>query len=264
MKYSITLLVFLLLLLIIDSCKKDSTTPLKTKSEITIDFQGGFESDNIKIMVDGNLTLENTLSTDPHNGFAYRYEDYFDEGNHKLKIDVNDTLAVIDTLLNMQNSVFCSVILDRLQSKLLFKIINVLPTYEHQPLNDLEKLDINVLSVFGHQWFYYPLPPDPITIKIALYFESLINYKVIHGIDFINAKIYKSNDQFIGEFDLIPWYDVNLYPLEADTVTIVKVDEDSLPFQAPCGEYFYVTFDIQDQYDNILSMKTDSTIFTSD
>lgn len=258
------LLVLLSLSIIIKSCKRDSTTPLKIKSELTIDFQGGFESDKIQIFVDGILTLNDTISTAPHNGFAYRFEDHFDEGNHIFRINVDDTLAVIDTLLNLKHSVFCIVILDRLQGKLLFRIIDKLPTYENQSLNDLEKLGINVLSVFGHQSFYYPPPPDPIIIKIELYFESLINYKVIDDIDFINAKIYKTNDQLIGEFDLIPLYDVNVYPLEADTVTAVKVAEDSQPFQAPCWEHFYVTFDIRDQYNNILSMKTDSTLFTSD
>jgi len=247
------------------NCNDNSTNPESdTKSHIVIDFQGGFEQDQIQLSINDNVLFNDKLTTDPSLSFAYRYEKTLIKKENQLKISVNNTEAVLDTNLFINDSIFCGIIYDRLNQIILFSINDHIPIYKDYGLSDLSKLEMSLISLEGYASFFPVHPPDPIHVKVILLFRNLSQYQIIDRIDFNDGKMFKSSGEYVGDFDLWPWYDVNVYPLQPDTITIVKVQSNNLPFEAPCYEYFYVSFYIEDQYHNRMLVTTDSSYYDCD
>lgn len=256
-------IIVLVLLLICQSCDEHSVDNIEENFVLMIDFQGGFDHDRVKILLDGDFALDKNITTNPVTSLAYEFVRTVLNGQIQLQIFVNEKMS-LDTNLVITDSLFSGAIYDRLNKKLLYSILDHKPVYEQQFFNDLNKLEIKVLSVYGYASFFPIHPPDPIDLRIVMTFKSLAEYQIIDGIEFKEGKIYSSLGEFISDLNLTSWPEVNVYPLHTDTITVAKIREDSLPFEAPCREYFYVTYFVEDKYHNRKFFETDSSYFGCD
>ncbi len=256
-------IIVLVLFLFYHGCDDHSVDNVVENFVLTIDFQGGFDHDQVRILLDGDFALAKNLTTNPVTSIAYEFVQTVTNNQIHLQIFFNEKMS-LDTNLVITDSLFSGAIYDRLNKKLLYSILDHKPVYEQQFINDLTKLEITILSVYGYASFFPEHPPDPIGIRVVMTFKNLAEYQILDGIEFNEGKIYSSMGEFIGNFYLTPWPEVNVYPLHTDTITVVKILEDNLPFEAPCYEYFYVTYYVEDKYQNRKFFQTDSTFFGCD
>ena len=245
------------------SCEKHSVNDVVENFVLTIDFQGGFDQDQVKILLAKDIVFNDRITTNPTTSLAYHYEQTIIDSQVHLQILVNEETS-LDTNLVITDSLYCGIIYDSLNKKLIYSILDKKPIYEIQLLNDLAKLQISILSVYGYASFFPVHPPDPIGVKIVMTFENTSEFQIINKIEFKEGRMYLPTGEFIGDFDLISWYDVNVYPFQTDTITVVKIPEEILPFEAPCDKYFYVSFLLEDKYQNTMFFETDSSYFGCD
>lgn len=83
-------------------------------------------------------------------------------------------------------------------------------------------------------------PPDPISCDATLAIENSAGYR-LSGLSVPSAEVYLSEgDRYLGRFRFSCGWDGILEPGEVDTVSVVKIQENSSIFEPPCGELLYL------------------------
>lgn len=131
--------------------------------------------------------------------------------------------------------------------------------------NDLTQLEIKFIDGFGLSDFLgIPPQPDPVRISFSLEFKNSSISDTIRELYFKNCKVFLTTDSLLGIIEIIPWDDIDLLPSSTDTITFGKIPETVKIFDPPCGETFYLTFEIKDKYENFLNFKTDTIYYECD
>lgn len=87
---------FLIPFLIVTSCtENNSTNPVNSQANIIIDFQNGFHSDSVVVLVNNSIIFSESITTNQSKEFAKRIELINAMPNSRIKIELNNYGASI-------------------------------------------------------------------------------------------------------------------------------------------------------------------------
>lgn len=128
--------------------------------------------------------------------------------------------------------------------------------------NILDKVEVR----FSSGWISADLmpfvPPDPIIARIVVLARNIDSSQAVSGLRLPEAEVFlNSSRERLGLIRLSSNWDGHLGAGEQDTVELVKVVTESLPFDPPCEKYVYLDMKIADIAGNSKSFSTDSLLF---
>lgn len=85
-----TILIIPLALLLLVSCRKTNNP---TVFDLRVDMQANFSEDNVRVYIDNQPLLNKKVTSDPMLGFAGSVSTANTEGNHTIKVIVNDDIV---------------------------------------------------------------------------------------------------------------------------------------------------------------------------
>jgi hypothetical protein len=89
------------------------------------------------------------------------------------------------------------------------------------------------------------VPPDPISCTLTLSVENTSEKYSYSGITIADGDVYLgSNNEKMGEFRFMTFWDGALRPGETDTFEVFKVMENHTIFIPPCGDALYIDLSI--------------------
>jgi len=109
-----TRLIFLLIISALVSCQEDSKT-----FDLGVDIQSFFDQDDVQVFIDDKQVIHEELKTDPVFIVCSSVRLQKNEGNHTIRVVVNDTSAKTE-VFQLKNDLFIGVNYDPISKEVSF------------------------------------------------------------------------------------------------------------------------------------------------
>ncbi len=265
MKILISLFIFTAILAIISACHED-VIPVDSETDakafIIFEFQGGFNKDQIAILIDGLPRFEQVLSTDKQTDFADRLRIVTSPGAHDIYMTLNEDEYILGSTCHISDSLVLSVINDTLYQKLFIREISAVPDYTILENNDFRHVNITYLYGEGISNLMPPIFGDPVAILITFEIRNIYDKKIISGIYPEKGFLYDAKSGILlEEMTMDIWKDVYIYPGQADTVTFYRNKNEINTIEPPCGDSLFIKINLRDQYYRGIQIKTENFFY---
>jgi hypothetical protein len=257
---SVFLIVSLLAsILLISSCSENEpTNPGDLRNNIIVDFQKGFYSDSVLVLVNNNIVFSGSITTDHNKEFARRIEIMNALPNSRIQIELINNNASIEEVVNPGTVLLINF--NRYKKVLEKTYSDIIPTYDSMHVNDFKDLSF----IQGKSLIWASVYANSY-ITLGSFNWHVVNksyYNDIKGINTLFAELYPI--EFNLKWLTLPcWGNWDGVVNAGDTVNIFFVFEnyelgniDSL-----CRTYMDVEIAFSDSNQNLHFESVDSLLF---
>lgn len=131
MKSNLTVLLALIFVpIILDGGCSNPIAPEVSDALLSIDLPAAYYKDSVRVELDNNILLQDTITTNLVLGLAWIHRDALKAGSHRIGVFVLNRGAQTETTLVVRDTTTVVVNFDRRNNKLWFRVFNFLFHYE--------------------------------------------------------------------------------------------------------------------------------------